>query len=67
MQGKNNKYYVSAFVLYLTFFIHGIGASLLGQQAIKEFLSGQWGSGIEQVTLVAAALGLGRLISLPFS
>lgn len=66
MQGKN-KYYVSAFVLYLTFFIHGIGASLLGQQAIKEFLSGQWGAGIEQVTLVAAALGLGRLISLPFS
>ncbi len=66
MQGKN-KYYISAFVLYLTFFIHGIGASLLGQQAIKEFLSGQWGAGIEQVTLVAAALGLGRLISLPFS
>lgn len=66
MQNKN-KYYVSAFVLYLTFFIHGIGASLLGQQAIKEFLSGQWGAGIEQVTLVAAALGLGRLISLPFS
>lgn len=66
MQGKN-KYYVSAFVLYLTFFVHGIGASLLGQQAIKEFLSGQWGAGIEQVTLVAAALGLGRLISLPFS
>ena len=66
MQGKN-KYYVSAFLLYLTFFVHGIGASLLGQQAIKEFLSGQWGAGIEQVTLVAAALGLGRLISLPFS
>lgn len=59
--------YTSAFVLYLSYFVHGIGASLLGQQAIKEFLSGQWGAGIEQVTLVAAALGLGRLITLPIS
>lgn len=61
------KLYGSAFVLYLTYFIHGIGCSILGQQAIKEFLAGQWGSGIESVTLVAAALGLGRLITLPFS
>lgn len=63
----DKSYYGSAFVLYLNFFIHGIGASLLGQQVIKEFLAGQWGAGIEQVTLVAAALGLGRLITLPFS
>lgn len=63
----NKSYYGSAFILYLNFFIHGIGASLLGQQVIKEFLAGQWGEGIEQVTLVAAALGLGRLITLPFS
>lgn len=64
---SNKSYYGSALVLYLTFFIHGIGASLLGQQVIKEFLAGQWSSGIEQVTLVAAALGLGRLITLPIS
>lgn len=61
------RFYGSALVMYLTYFVHGIGASILGQQAIKEFLSSQWGSGIEQVTLVAAALGLGRLISLPIS
>ena len=60
-------FYGSALVMYLTYFVHGIGASILGQQAVKEFLSGQWGSGVEQVTLVAAALGLGRLISLPIS
>ncbi|MDD3401773.1 MAG: MFS transporter [Hespellia sp.] len=64
---SRQSYYGSALVLYLNYFIHGIGASLLGQQAIKEFLSGRWGSGLEQVTMVAAALGLGRLISLPFS
>lgn len=63
----NKKYYGSAFILYLNFFIHGIGCSLLGQQVIKEFLAGQWGTGVEKVTLVAAALGLGRLITLPFS
>lgn len=64
---EGKRMYMSALVLYLNYFIHGIGASLLGQQAIKEFLSGQWGAGIEQVTLVAAALGLGRLITLPVS
>ncbi|MBU3874885.1 MFS transporter [Faecalicatena sp. AGMB00832] len=63
----NRKYLGSAFILYLNFFIHGIGCSLLGQQVIKEFLAGQWGTGVEKVTMVAAALGLGRLITLPFS
>jgi len=64
---SGNKYYASAFILYLNFFIHGVGCSILGQQVIKEFLAGQWGAGIEKVTLIAAALGLGRLITLPFS
>lgn len=65
--GPNGKYLGSAFILYLNYFIHGIGCSLLGQQVIKEFLAGQWGTGVEKVTMVAAALGLGRLITLPFS
>ncbi|MGL6200151.1 MAG: MFS transporter [Lachnospiraceae bacterium] len=64
---SGKQYYTSAFILYLNFFIHGIGASILGQQVVKEFLAGQWGAGIEKVTLIAAALGLGRLITLPFS
>lgn len=63
----NKRYYPSAFILYLSYFIHGIGCSILGQQVIKESLAAQWGSGIEQITMVAAALGLGRLITLPFS
>lgn len=67
---KNKKYIPSAFILYLNYFIHGIGCSILGQAVIKEALSEQWGLGIDgigQVTMVAAALGLGRLISLPIA
>lgn len=62
----NKKYYPSAFILYLNYFIHGIGCSILGQAVIKEMLVAQWGQGMDaigQVTMVAAALGLGRLIS----
>lgn len=66
------KYYPTAFVMYLTYFIHGIGAAVLGQQAIKEVLVSQWGysdiaANIGVVTMVSAALGLGRLITLPFA
>lgn len=66
----NKKFYPSAFILYLNYFIHGIGCSILGQAVIKEMLVEQWGVGLDaigQVTMVAAALGLGRLISLPIA
>ena len=67
MNQKKN-YYISAFILYLNYFIHGIGCSVLGQVAVKETLVSQWGiSDIGKVTMVAAALGLGRLIALPFA
>lgn len=61
----NKKYYPSAFILYLNFFIHGIGVSILGQY--KSELALQWSCSAEQVLLVIAAMGLGRLITLPFS
>ena len=64
----NTKYLPSALILYLNYFIHGIGCSILSQQVVKEMLSEQWGTGdVMSVTAVAAALGLGRLISLPFA
>ncbi|MCI6858923.1 MAG: MFS transporter [Eubacterium sp.] len=64
----NKKYIPSALILYLNYFIHGIGCSLLSQQVVKEMLAEQWGVGdVMTVTAVAAALGLGRLISLPFA
>ncbi|SHK60781.1 MFS transporter [Hespellia stercorisuis] len=65
---NKSKFYPSAFVLYLNYFIHGIGCSVLGQAVIKESLVTQWGlSDVGLVTMVAAALGLGRLIALPFA
>jgi len=63
----NKKYLPSALILYLNYFIHGIGCSILSQQVVKELLAEQWGTGdIMGVTAIAAALGLGRLILLPF-
>ena len=64
----DKKYLPSALILYLNYFIHGIGCSILSQQVVKELLAEQWGIGdVMSVTSVAAALGLGRLISLPFA
>ena len=64
----NKKYLPSALILYLNYFIHGIGCSILSQQVVKELLAEQWGTGdVMGVTAIAAALGLGRLISLPFA
>ena len=67
------KFYPTAIALYFTYFIHGIGASIMGQY--KQDLAAQWGAGVladgtldvSMVLAVIAALGLGRLISLPFS
>ena len=64
----DKKYIPSALVLYLNYFIHGIGCSILSQQVVKEMLASQWGlKDVMAVTSIAAALGLGRLISLPFA
>ena len=64
----DKKYLPSALILYLNYFIHGIGCSILSQQVVKELLAEQWGIGdVMAVTSVAAVLGLGRLISLPFA
>ena len=63
---KKNK--PRAKILYMNYFIHGIGCSILSQQVVKEMLAAQWGvNDVMTVTAVAAALGLGRLISLPFA
>lgn len=67
------KFYPTAVALYFTYFIHGIGASILGQY--KQDFAALWGApqlsdgtfDVSVVIAVIAALGLGRLISLPFS
>ncbi|BAH05968.1 MFS transporter [Clostridium kluyveri] len=70
---NNKKYYPTALALYFTYFVHGIGVSILGQY--KQNFAGTWGAktladgtfDVSVVLAVIAALGLGRLITLPFS
>ena len=63
----NKKYLPSVIVLYLNYFLHGIGCSVLGQAVIKESLASSWNVEAMAITAIAAALGLGRLIALPFA
>ncbi len=62
---NNKRFYPTALALYFTYFIHGIGVSILAQY--KPELSGKWGVGIGDIVGVSAMLGLGRLISLPIA
>ena len=63
----NKKYLPSALILYLNYFIHGVGCSILGQAVIKEALAASWGVEAMAITAISAALGLGRLVALPFA
>lgn len=63
----NKKYLPSALVMYLNYFLHGIGAAILGQALIKDALAASWGVEAMAITAISAALGLGRLIALPFA
>lgn len=70
---NNKKFYPTALSLYLMYFVHGTGVSILGQY--KQNFAGAWGAGklangtfdVSMVLAVIAALGLGRLITLPIS
>ena len=57
----NKKCLPSALILYLNYFIHGVGCSILGQAVIKEALAASWGVQVMAITAISAALGLGRL------
>ncbi|WP_099222774.1 MFS transporter [Listeria costaricensis] len=67
------KYFPTALALYFTYFIHGIGVSIIGQY--KQDFASMWGADkladgtfdVSMVLAVIAALGLGRLFTLPFA
>ena len=61
------KYLPSALIMYLNYFIHGVGCSVLGQAVIKDALAASWGVEAMAITAISAALGLGRLVALPFA
>ncbi len=63
----NKKYLPSVIVLYINYFLHGIGCSILGQALIKESLAASWNVEVMAITAISAALGLERLIALPFA
>ena len=54
----NKKYLPSALIMYLNYFIHGVGCSILGQAVIKEALAAAWGVEAMAITAISAALGL---------
>lgn len=62
---KFNILYVTVFCIYVNFFIHGIGASILAQNT-KSFQA-LWNTNHAAVLYVISALGIGRFIALPFS
>ncbi len=72
-QPVEKKFIITSLALYFTYFIHGIGNSVLGQY--KPQFAAQWGAqmladgsiDVSWVVSVIAALGLGRLITLPFA
>lgn len=65
-QNKSMKsLYPTAFVLYLSFFVHGFGAAILSQNT-KSFQA-LWNTDAAGVLYVISALGIGRLITYPFS
>ena len=65
-QNKSMKsLYPTAFVLYLSFCVHGFGAAILSQNT-KSFQA-LWNTDAAGVLYVISALGIGRLITYPFS
>jgi len=50
----NKKYLPSALIMYLNYFIHGVGCSILGQAVIKEALAAAWGVEAMAITAISA-------------
>ena len=70
---ESKRYYPTAFALYLTYFVLGIAASIMGQY--KQNFAAMWNAGtladgsydVSGVVAVIAAIGLGRLIAFPIA
>ncbi|HBJ1646659.1 UNVERIFIED_ORG: MFS transporter [Clostridium botulinum] len=64
---KSNKriLYITAFCIYMNYFVHGMGAAILAQNTNS--LQSLWSTNAAGVLYVISALGIGRFIALPFS
>ena len=69
----SRKYYPTALALYITYFVLGIAASIMGQY--KQDFAAMWGAAsladgsydVSGVVAVIAAIGLGRLVAFPIA
>ena len=61
----SKTFYLTAFCIYINYFVHGMGASILAQNSTS--LQSLWNTDAAAVLYVISALGIGRLIALPFS
>ena len=72
-KNERSRYYPTAFALYVTYFVLGIAASIMGQY--KQNFAALWGAekladgtyDVASVVAVIAAIGLGRLIAFPIA
>ena len=70
-KNESSRYYPTAFALYVTYFVLGIAATIMGQY--KQNFAAMWGAetladgtyNVSGVVAVIAAIGLGRLIAFP--
>ena len=70
---ESKRYYPTALALYITYFVLGIAASIMGQY--KQNFAAMWNAGtladgsydVSGVVAVIAAIGLGRLIAFPIA
>ncbi len=70
---SSSRYYPTAFALYVTYFVLGIAATIMGQY--KQNFAELWGADtlsdgtydVAGVVAVIAAIGLGRLIAFPIA
>ncbi|MDD6407114.1 MAG: MFS transporter [Lactobacillus equicursoris] len=62
---KKNKYLLTAFMLYMNYFVHGMGVIIISQNATN--LAHQWGTTTTGAIAVVSSLGIGRIINLLIS
>ena len=64
-KNPSKYFYLTAFCVYINYFVHGMGASILAQNSSS--LQSLWHTDAAAVLYVISALGIGRFIALPFS
>lgn len=59
---KKNKYMMTAIMLYMNYFVHGMGVLIISQNATSQ--AHQWGTTATGAIAVVSSLGIGRIINL---